>query len=181
MYHVPDKLLAAVEMFIPWTVDQAVFMAKQAGSAGVFLALHRGAAGFMSDEQFAKFYWPGLRAMILGLIEAGITPIPFFEGDYTSRLEHLQELPPKQVLGHFDKIDRRKAKDLLGDVMCFWGNVPTSLLCHGTPEEVKADVRELIEVFGDTGGLIIDGSVGMPDEAKPENVYAMTEAVHTWR
>jgi len=28
------------------------------------------------------------------------------------------------------------------------------------------------------GGLIIDGSVGIPDEAKPENLHALTEAVH---
>ena len=119
-----------------------------------------------------------VRKCVQGLINAGLTPIPFFEGDYTPRLKYLQELPPGQVLGHFDKIDRRKAKEFLGDIMCFWGNVPTSLLCCGTPQQVKSDVRELIEIFGDTGGLIIDGSVGIPDEAKPENLHALTEAVH---
>jgi uroporphyrinogen-III decarboxylase len=82
------------------------------------------------------------------------------------------------VLGHFDKVDRRKVKELLGDTMCFWGNVPTSLLCCGTRQQVKDDVRELIELFGDTGGLIVDGSVGIPDEAKPENLHALTEAVY---
>ena len=110
MYQVPDKLLAAVEMFIPWTVAQTVWMAKQTGSEGVFLALHRGAAGFMSDEQFSKFCWPGLKAMIIGLLDAGITPIPFFEGDYTPRLKYLQELPPGRVLGHFDKVDRQQGQ-----------------------------------------------------------------------
>ena len=49
MYQVPDKLLAAVEMFIPWTVEQTVFMARQTGSAGVFLALHRERPASMSD------------------------------------------------------------------------------------------------------------------------------------
>jgi uroporphyrinogen-III decarboxylase len=183
MFQVPDKLLAAIEMHIPWTVQQTVGLAKMTGSPGVFLALHRGAAGFMSDEQYAKFYWPGLKAMILGLLDAGITPIPFFEGDYTPRLKYLQELPPREVLGHFDKIDRRKAKEMIGDVMCFWGNVPGSLLCQGTPEQVKEDVRELIEIFGDNGGVIIDGAMGIPDEAKPENVRALTEAARefgTW-
>jgi uroporphyrinogen-III decarboxylase len=38
-------------------------------------------------------------------------------------------------------------------------------------------VKELIDIFGDNGGLIIDCSNGIPDEAKPENVQAMTEAV----
>jgi uroporphyrinogen-III decarboxylase len=152
--------------------------AKQSGNNGVFIPMHRGAGGFMSDEHFAKFYWPCFRALLLGLIEAGLTPIPLFEGDYTPRLTFLQELPPKKIVGHFDHIDRKKAKNLIGDVMCFWGNVPSSLMCAGTPEQVKEDVKELIDIFGDNGGLIIDSTMGLPDESRPENVQALTEAVH---
>ena len=62
--------------------------------------------------------------------------------------------------------------------MCFWGNVPPQLLVTGTPEQVKDYVKELIDIFGDNGGLIVDGAVeGVPAESKPENVEAMTEAV----
>jgi uroporphyrinogen-III decarboxylase len=60
--------------------------------------------------------------------------------------------------------------------MCFWGNVPASLLCTGTPQQVKDDVKELIDLFGGTGALMIDGTQGIPDEARPENVLAMREA-----
>jgi uroporphyrinogen-III decarboxylase len=134
----------------------------------------------MSNEQFAKFYWPCFNALLLGLIEAGLTPIPLFEGDYTPRLEFLQELPPKKIVGHFDKVDRKKVKKLLGNIMCFWGNVPASLMCTGAPQEVKDDVKELIDIFGDNGGLIIDSTMGIPDESKPENVQALTEAVHEY-
>ena len=84
MYQVPDKLLAAVDLFVPWTIEQSVALARLIGNPRVFIALHRGAGGFMSNEQFARFYWPGLRALLLGLIDAGLTPMPFFEGDYTS-------------------------------------------------------------------------------------------------
>ncbi len=180
MYQVPDKLLAAIDMFIPLTIEPTIGWARATCTDGVFLPLHRGAAGFMSDAQFARFYWPGLKALILGLIDAGLTPIPFFEGDYTPRLKYLQELPAGKVLGRFDHIDRRKAKEMIGDTMCFWGNVPSSLLCAGTPQEVKDDVRELIEIFGDNGGLIIDCCIGIPDEARPENVFALTEAVYEY-
>jgi len=131
----------------------------------------------MSNDQFARFYWPSLKALLLGLIDEGLTPIPLFEGDYTPRLEFLKELPKGKVAGHFEAVDRRKAKEILGDTMCFWGNVSASLLATGSPSEVKDDVKQLIEIFGDTGGLIIDGSVGLPDETKPENLAAMVEAV----
>jgi uroporphyrinogen-III decarboxylase len=180
MYQAPDKLTALVDMFTPSTIQIAAAEVQPAVSKGVFITLHRGAAGFMSDKQFAKFYWPCFKALLLGLIDAGFTPIPLFEGDYTPRLEHLTELPPGKTVAHFDRVDRRKAKQLLGDVMCFWGNVPASLLVTGTVQQVKDDVKELIDTFGDNGGLIIDSTVGIPDEAKEENIQAMTDAVHEY-
>ena len=117
------------------------------------------------------------KALILGLLDAGLTPVPLFEGNYTPRLEFLKELPKGKVAGHFDAVDRRKARDILGDTMCFWGNIQASLMTTGTPQQVKDDVKELIEIFGDTGGLIVDGTLGIPDETRPENFSAMVEAV----
>ena len=47
----------------------------------------------------------------------------------------------------------------------------------GTAGEVKDYVKELIEDFGDTGGLIVDGANSITGEARPENVMALREAV----
>jgi uroporphyrinogen-III decarboxylase len=44
-------------------------------------------------------------------------------------------------------------------------------------QQVKDDVKALIDTFGDNGGLIIDSINGFPDESKPENIRAVTEAV----
>lgn len=178
MFRYPDKLLAAIDMFTPLTVSVSIMMAEKSGNKGVFIPMHRGADGFMSEEQFARFYWPCLKQLFLGLIEAGLTPIPLIEGKYTSRLKFFKELPPGKVVGHFDHIDRKKAKETIGDIMCFWGNVPASLMCTGTPQQVEDDVKELIDIFADAGGLIIDSNMGIPDESKPENVQALTDAVH---
>lgn len=109
-------------------------MDKQTGDTGIFIPMHRGAAGFMSDEQFAKFYWPGFKALVLGLIDARLTPIPCSKGGYTPRLEYLRELPPKKIYAHFDKVNRIKAKKTIGDVMCYWSKVSASLMCPGTPQ-----------------------------------------------
>ena len=70
-----------------------------------------------------------------------------------------------------------KAKEVLGDRICIRGNVPASLLNLGSPEEVRAYCRNLIEKVGKGGGFILDGATGIPDEAKPENVRAMADAV----
>ena len=60
------------------------------------------------------------------------------------------------MAGHFDIVDIKKCKEILGDTMCFWGNVPAQLLVVGTPQRVKDYVKKLIDTFGDNGGLIID-------------------------
>ncbi|MCF8095449.1 MAG: hypothetical protein K9J79_08845 [Desulfobacteraceae bacterium] len=177
MLKVPEKLISMIDMITPVTIEGAVNWAQQSQNKGVAIFMHRGAAGFMSNKQYEKFYWPSFKALLLGLVDAGLTPIALFEGDYTPRLEFLQELPPGKIVAHFDRVDRKKAKKLIGDVMCFWGNIPSSLMITGTPQQVKDDVKELIETFGDNGGLIIDSINGFPDESKPENIMAVTEAV----
>jgi uroporphyrinogen-III decarboxylase len=178
MYRAPDKLKAAIELFTPMTINTGIMQAQLTGNPRVFVPLHRGADPFMSNEQFAEFYWPGLKKLLLALIDAGLTPVPWFEGSYTNRLAFLSELPPGKVAGHMDVVDKKKYKEILGNIMCFWGDVPPGLLVAGTPQEVKDYVKDLIDTFADTGGLIVDGGVeGIPAESKIENVEAMVETV----
>ena len=161
MFQVPDKLLAAVELFTPWTIEQSVALARLIGNPRVFIALHRGAGSFMSNEQFAKFYWPSLKALLLGLIDAGLTPMPFFEGDYTSRLPFLAELPAGKDHRSFRPHRSQERRRSPSAMSCASGaTFPPRSSCAGTADEVKRDVRELIELFGGNGGLIIDGSIG---------------------
>jgi uroporphyrinogen-III decarboxylase len=136
--------------------------------------LHKGAEGFMSIEQYKTFYWPTLREVMMGLIDEGLVPMPLFEGDYTSRLEIIKDIPKGKAIYWFEKVDIYKAKEILGDTVCFRGNVPIALLCTGTPQQVKDYVKELIDVFGKGGGLIVDCGVWF-DEAKHENVKAMVD------
>jgi hypothetical protein len=178
MINAPEKLHSAFKMYTPMAIKGAVADAELRKTKTVLIPMRRGAAEFMSNEQYEEFYWPYLKQLLIGLVEADLRPVAIFEGECDGVLEFLPELPPGKIIGHFDKIDRRKAKRLIGNVMCFWGNVSSSLLCHGTPREVRDDVKELIDIFGDNGGLIVDGAMGIPDDAKPENVQAMTEAAH---
>ena len=178
MYRCPEKLQAAMSLYADLAIESTIAAAKRCGNPRIFMAMHRGSGGFMSNRQFAEFYWPGLRKVMLALIDAGLTPLPFWEGDYTPRLEYLAELPRGKIAGHFDIVDLEKCRRILGDRMCFWGNLPSSLLVTGTRQEVIDYVRRLIDLFGDSYGLIVDGAVsGVPDESKPENVEAMVEAV----
>ncbi|MBK5109547.1 MAG: hypothetical protein JJE12_15540, partial [Anaerolineales bacterium] len=72
MYRAPDKLLAAVELYVEPQIKAAIDWAEAVGNPRVFFWLHKGAAGFMSDAHFQKFYWPSLRTVVLSLVEAGL-------------------------------------------------------------------------------------------------------------
>lgn len=174
MFRRPEKILAATEKLVPMMIKLGLH-AKNAPSPFVFMPLHKGCDGFMSLEQYKTFYWPSLRKVAIGLIEEGLVPILFFEGENTSRLEVIKDIPKGKAVYHFEKVDVFKAKEVLGDTVCFRGNVPISLLCTGTPEEVRGYVKSLIDTFGRNGGLIVD-SGAILDEAKPENVKAMVDS-----
>jgi hypothetical protein len=174
MYRQPDKLLKTCQKLMPILLRSAINRAKSTGNPRVFIPLHRGAEGFMSAKQFETFYWPSFKYLLLGLIEAGLTPCPFFEGDFTSRLDYLLELPKGKILGHFDNSDIKKVKEVLGKTMCIMGNVPASLLQTGTAQEVKDYCKKLIDDIGTGGGFILAPRSSI-DEAKPENIRAMLD------
>jgi uroporphyrinogen-III decarboxylase len=165
---------AVMEKRVPIEIGAGIASAQMSGAPGVGLMLHKGAKGFMSNEQFEEFYWPTLRAVMMGIIDAGFVPMPLFEGDYTPRLEIIKDIPRGKALYWFETVDIYKAKEILGDTVCFRGNVPIATLCTGTPEDVKAYVKELIDVVGKGGGLMVDCGIWF-DEAKHENVKAMVE------
>ena len=83
MYRQPDKLLQALEAITPIMIGMGLGAAQQTGNPLIFMPLHKGADGFLSDEQFKKFYWPTLRKVIVGLIEGGCIPFPAAEGAIT--------------------------------------------------------------------------------------------------
>jgi uroporphyrinogen-III decarboxylase len=175
MYRQPAKLQEAMEVVTPWIVEGAVSGADVSGVPITFMALHKGDDTFMSEKQFETFYWPGLKKVILGLVEEGCVPLLFAEGSYNKRLEAVKDLPEGSVIWWFDRTDMARAKKILGDRNCIAGNVPTSLMCTGTPREVKEHCRNLIEVCGKRGGYILTGGAQVHNTTA-ENLRAMVEA-----
>jgi uroporphyrinogen-III decarboxylase len=179
MYRQPDKVLAAVERLAPLAISQGVGGADMAGCPVVFIPLHKGADGFMSDEQFAKFYWPTLKAVILGLAEAGCVPFLFCEGSYNTRLDYVKELPPASCMWVFDRTDMVKAKAAIGGKLCIGGNVSSGLLLTGTADEVKAYCKQLIDTAGKGGGYLMCTGTAM-DEGKADTIHAMIDTTREY-
>jgi uroporphyrinogen-III decarboxylase len=179
MYRRPHNVIKACEKLLPFMLEMAVNGSKASGIPRVFIPIHKGLDGFMSMEQFKKFFWPTLRELMVSLINEGITPCPLWEGDCTSRLQVIKDIPAGKACYAFEATDMIKAKEILGETVCIRGGLPISILVTGTPEEVRASCKKLIETVGKGGGYILDTSTGL-DDAKPKNVKAMFEAVREY-
>ncbi|MCU0961707.1 MAG: hypothetical protein MUF48_16555 [Pirellulaceae bacterium] len=92
-----------------------------------------------------------------GLIEAGITI--------------LQSVQPEAN-------DPAELKRKYGDRLAFWGGVGSqSTMSHGTAQDVKAEVRHLIETVGAGGGYICSPAHFVEPESPLENLDAFLEAI----
>jgi hypothetical protein len=185
MYRHPDKMKDAVDKVTPMILEQVLTAARlklsmlEQAMPGVnhtkhvAMYLHGGAGGFMSNEQFKEFYWPTLRTMLLGIIDAGFTPYMFSEGIYNDRFEIIKDLPKGKVVWHIEA-DIFRAKEMLGDTCCIEGGPPASIIERGSVEDIKEYAKKLIKICGKDGGFIMGVAHSLLD-AKFENVKALVD------
>ena len=174
MFRQPDKVLEACEKILEMTLERPMPKPNKFGNIRVFMTNTRGSDDFLSKKQFDTFYWPTFRKLVHELIDRGMTPCIFFEGNFTSRLEYLLEFPKGKMLTRIDTTDIYRAKKVLKDHVCIQGNVPSTLLQTGTVQDVKDYCKKLIDVIGKGGGFILSPR-SSTDEVKPENLKAMID------
>ena len=79
-----------------------------------------------------------------------------------------------------DVTDLPKVRRLLDGRTAFNGNVHTvETLIRGTPADVRREVLEILEAFGDSPRLIVGTGDQVGVETPDENIYAMIEAVRS--
>ena len=181
LYRRKDKVLELLDKCSVFLLKQAVATARSSGNPVVFIPVHWAPDAFMSDKQFREFWWPPFRKMLIGLIDAGLIPMPLWEADCTKRLEIIKDVPAGKCIYWFERTDMVKAFEVLGDVVALRGNLSPSMMTTGQPHEVDAAVKHLAEnVFHKGGKLILDCAFGIPDETPVANVRAMFDAARKY-
>jgi len=179
MFRRPDKLLEALDKVADLTINTILKSPNIANMTTVMYPLHKGADGWMSQKAFDTFYWPSMKKVMDAFINEGLIQTLFAEGGYNTRLEYINQFPKGAVTWYFDRTDMFRAKEILGKDCCLQGNVPTSMLVTGQPQEVKEYCRKLIQEVGKGGGFILSAGA-MPDNPRLENLQAMMAAVREY-
>jgi uroporphyrinogen decarboxylase len=119
--------------------------------ARVFEAMRRGA-----PDAFVAYHTCGAVTEVLDdIIELGV-----------------QIIHPVQVSA--SDMDPKVLKRRWGDRLAFWGGVDTQhTLPHGTPEAVRQEVRERIEVLSRGGGYLCGAVHNIQADVPVENILAM--------
>jgi uroporphyrinogen-III decarboxylase len=88
-----------------------------------------------------------------------------------------RELPGRKIIPQIDgSTDIFRARRVIGDHCCPFGDVPSAMLAFGEEQEVTDYCRKLIDVAGGDGGFVLAAGCEIPPNARPENVKAMIEA-----
>lgn len=176
MYRRPEKLLKACEVILERRIAYAIPADPHAKDypPRVGLPLWRGDPVFMSEAQFKKFYWPGLKKALQTHVDPGYVPVPFFEAAFGDRLECLLELPKWKILASIEAADAVRAKEILG------GHTSLLVRCPNTCKlwslgQLESFIKDLIDKCAKNGGLII--VTKMPDKARIEDMQAMLQSI----
>jgi hypothetical protein len=156
MFRQPDKLLAACDMIMDRRIARAVPAdpAKRPNPKKAAMPLWRGDKSFMSEKQFEKFYWPGLKRAMQATIDLGYIAFPFFEAEYGNRLERLLELPKGKFIASIEAVDAVRAKDILKDHACLYVRIPLAAKVW-TFNDVESFTKNIIDKCGKGGGLML--------------------------
>ncbi len=106
----------------------------------------------------------------------GIKVIYHSEGDITPVMQDIVDAGADGINPlEPDILDVKKLRENFPDLI-FWGGVDNNeLLCRGSVEEVEQAVKELIQVTGGNGRLLLGSSGQVHPANKLENVLAMFE------
>ncbi len=176
LFQRPKKVLAACEALAPHLTHVAKTTGDPDRNVPVGLWMHRGGVPFVSPDVFQNVYWATLKPIIQELWADGLQTLFYAEGSWDYHLESFAELPDRSMIYHLDQGDIHRTRDVLGDKFCLSGGIPNTLLSLGTPDEVRSRCKEVIEAVAQDGGYIMDASAIVQNDAKVENVRAMTEA-----
>jgi len=175
MFTQPDKVLAACEALLPHLLHVALTSADPDKQVPVGFWMHRGCVPFVTPTQFDSHYWPTLKPIIEELWARGHQTLFYAEGDWNYHLDRFAELPDRSIVYHADKGDIFEVYRKLGHKFCLSGGIPNYVLAYGTPRDVRARCKQVIDGVARDGGYIMDASAIIQNDARVENMQAMTE------
>ncbi len=154
-----------------WSITQRVTDHKDL--PGINFSEPVASGDLISKPMFEKFVQPVLADLVSRLKDAGKYSMIHICGNSTPVLDNILEVGPDGYSLE-SKVDLRVAKEKLGGKICVAGNIPPSgEFFTGTPDEVRAQARACLDIWGQDPGFILTVGCDFPKGVPLENIRAL--------
>lgn len=170
----PDVVHTVVEKVTKFLVDWIQVQAETFPNIDGILILDD-LVGFLGQEDFEQFAKPYLKRVF----DAIDSRVRFFHNDARGEVcaPHLADIGVNLFNFAFEH-SMSDMRQWVGDDVTLLGNIPPrDVLAQGTPEDVRASVRNLLNELPDRRRVILSCGGGMPPGVSTENIQAMREAL----
>jgi len=175
LYDRPKKVLAACEALAPHLAHVALSGADPTKNVPITIWMHRGCVPFVNMEHFERIFWPTLKPILQEIWRHGHQVLFYAEGKWGAHLKRFAELPDASIIYHVDRDDIFEVHKVLGHKFALSGGIPNDLLAFGTPKQIREVCKKVIDGVGRDGGYIMDASAIVQNDARVENIRAMTD------
>ncbi len=157
---------------------EAIRLQVQAGVAAIWISDDFGDSvrGFLKPPHFEKYLLPYIAELAEAIALQGLPALLHSCGHILEYLPGLAQTklsavhPMQRTAG----MDLAWMKEHYGERFCLIGNIDSSrTLPFGSPEDVRAEVREAIDVAAPGGGYILASDHSLHDGISVENILAL--------
>ena len=176
----PEEFIRQVLEFAAGATAQ--FLELMAAAGADILSNGDSPAGpeMISPAMYRRFAWPYEKRIADEAHAHGLPYILHICGRTDLILEDMARTGA-DALELDQKTDAGLARRVLDGRTAFVGNIdPSAVLALGTPGEVAARTRELLELFAGTPRFILNAGCAIPAETPPANLKAMVAAARSF-
>ena len=162
----PDKVRAALDAI--WEYESAPKMAAPYDASKGFPFQPCHIPAYLSPKQFKELYWPYEKRLIEWVSSAGGKIFLIMEGRWEKIMDCFLEIPKDSVLA-VDDDDFLKVHEVLGDHQILCGGLKLADTRLKKFEEIKDDIKRIIDTCAPGGGLIFSTDKGFltPGDVNP--------------
>ena len=176
----PDLLAEACEYF----VDIQYRFAKaqyDAGAHAVWLGDCNAFSTMLSLEQYNKFAFGACKKLV-AKIKENTDMIVWLHNSEIQIPNLLSEAQlGVDIINAGPAANMTEVRKAMTGKNCFTGNLdPIEMLMRGTPEQIDADVKRIIDICADAGGFLFSTGEMNPRDVPEENIRAYSAAVRKY-
>jgi hypothetical protein len=181
LYYHPEIVERAISRMTDEMIPKLINITKQMQLNRCFFVDERASGFHYPLSIFERFWMPYTQKVVEAFWSEGITTIFHLDTCWDKNIAYFKKLPKGSYILTLDSTtDIFRAKEVLRGHGALSGDVSASLFALGTPAEVEAYVKRLIDEVGGDGGFILGVGCSAPPNIKPENFRAFIETGKTY-